>query len=144
MLGFKVKKVPELPEYYTNVKPAHLANKSPCPPHITSMTLLVSTIVQQQLDFEYKWLQGVSITEFHENVNITWSSHHAEQKRGPPFKTCISSILPLLRDEANSVATIRHVMDRIRDVVRLLNPGQVPVIRSIYICHSQADPMVVA
>ena len=37
-------------------------------------------------------------------------------------------MLPLLRDEANSVATIRHVMDRIRDAVRMLNPGQVPVI----------------
>ena len=56
MLRIKVKKVPELPEYYTNVKPAHLANKSPYPPHITSRTLPESTIVQQQLDFEYKWL----------------------------------------------------------------------------------------
>ena len=37
-------------------------------------------------------------------------------------------MLPLLRDEANSVATICHVMDRIRDTVRLLNPGQIPVI----------------
>ena len=47
-------KIPELPEYSTNVKPAHLANKSPYPPHITSRTLPESTIVQQQLDFEYK------------------------------------------------------------------------------------------
>ena len=38
-------------------------------------------------------------------------------------------MLPLLRDEANSVATIRHVvMDRMRDAVRMLKPGQVPVI----------------
>ena len=69
--GIKVKKV----------KPAHLTNKSPCPPQITDMTLPESTILQPQLSFEYEWLQEVSIAEFHENINITWSSHHAEKKR---------------------------------------------------------------
>ena len=54
--GIKVKKVTELPEYYVNVKPAHLTNKSPCPPQITDMTLPESTILQPQLSFEYEWL----------------------------------------------------------------------------------------
>ena len=43
--------------------------------------------------------------------------------------------------------TVRHVMDKIRDAVRLLNPGQVPVITAdqpIKICYSQADPVAVA
>ena len=49
-------------------------------------------------------------------------------KRSPVFKVSISSLLPLLRDQAHSVATIRHVMDRVKEVVDRVNPGQVPVI----------------
>ena len=36
--------------------------------------------------------------------------------------------MPLLRDEAHSVATIKHVMAKIKETVDFLNPGQVPVI----------------
>lgn len=35
--------------------------------------------------------------------------------------------MPLFRDQAHSVATIKHVMDKVRDTVGLLNPGQIPV-----------------
>ena len=34
----------------------------------------------------------------------------------------------LLPDQAHSVATLRHVMDRVREAVQFFNPGQVPVI----------------
>ena len=40
----------------------------------------------------------------------------------------ITSLLPLFRDQANSVAMIRHSMDVIKTAVDILNPGQVPVI----------------
>ena len=33
-----------------------------------------------------------------------------------------------LRDQAHSVAPIRHVMDMIKEVVEILNPGQTPVV----------------
>ncbi|KAI4802927.1 hypothetical protein KUCAC02_006494 [Chaenocephalus aceratus] len=39
-----------------------------------------------------------------------------------------TSLLPLLRDQAHYVATVRHVMDKIKDIVAFFNPGQVPVI----------------
>lgn len=61
-------------------------------------------------------------------MNVTWSAHHASKKRGTPFEVSIASLLPLLRDEAHSVSTIRHVMDRIKEIVEFLNPGQVPAI----------------
>ena len=61
-------------------------------------------------------------------VDVTWSAHHASQKRGLPFEVSITSLLPLLRDQAHSVATVKHVMDKIKDIVTFLNPGQVPVI----------------
>ena len=50
------------------------------------------------------------------------------QKRGPVFEVSITSLLPLLRDQAHSVATIRHVMDKIKDMVTYLNPIHTPVI----------------
>ena len=61
-------------------------------------------------------------------VNITWPFRHTLKKRGPAFQACITALMRLLRDQTYSVATVRHVMDMISDAVRLLNPGQVPVI----------------
>ena len=61
-------------------------------------------------------------------VRITWASHHATQKRSHPFEVSITSLLPLLRDQAHSVATLKHAMKKIRDTVAFLNPGQTPVI----------------
>ena len=61
-------------------------------------------------------------------VSITWVSHHAMQKRSQPFEVSITSLLPLLRDQAHSVATLKHAMKKIRDTVAFLNPGQTPVI----------------
>ena len=85
-------------------------------------------MLKPQLALEYQWRQKVSVAEAHDNVDITWPSHHADMKRGPAFKACMFTLLPLLRDRAHSVATVLHVMDKIRDAVKLLNHGQVPVI----------------
>ena len=61
-------------------------------------------------------------------VNVTWSAHHASKKRFAPFEVSFTALLPLLRDQAHSVAKIKHVMDKISDTLAFLNPGQVPVI----------------
>ena len=61
-------------------------------------------------------------------VSITWAVHHATLKRGKPFEVSISSLLSLIRDQAHSVATIKHAMEKIRDTVAFLNPGQTPVL----------------
>ncbi len=55
-------------------------------------------------------------------------SYHAEKKRGLEFEVSVTSLLPLLRDEAHSVATVKHCMDKARDATAYLNPDQVPVI----------------
>ena len=39
------------------------------------------------------------------------------------FKAYMSNMLTILRDQAYSVATIYHVMDKIRDTVSLLSLG---------------------
>ena len=60
-------------------------------------------------------------------VNITLCAHHASKKRCQAFELSIAALLPLLQNQAHSVATIRHMLDKIRDT-SFLNPDKVPVI----------------
>lgn len=129
LTGNKVKKVSELPDSYTNILPAHFKDKSPSPPQVTGLSLPTTNMLRPQLDLEYEWLEKVCTTEgIHGPVNLTWAAHHADKNRNPVFEVSVSSLMPLLRDQAHSVATVKHVMDKVREAVKLLNPGQVPVI----------------
>ena len=66
--------------------------------------------------------------EVNNTVSITWSAYHASKKRSRPFEVTITSLLPLLQDEAHSVATIKHALQKISETVRFLNAGQNPVV----------------
>ena len=67
---------------------------------------------------QFEWLEKVSLTEeWNDTVKITWSSHYAHQLRDQNFEVGVSSLLPLLRDQAHDVATIKHVMDKVRDAL---------------------------
>ncbi len=86
-------------------------------------------MLRPHLTKEYEWLEKMIVTEeVDDDLSITWSAHHAAEQRSKEFEVSITSLLPLLRDQAHSVATIKHVMDKVRDTVALLNPGQTPVI----------------
>ena len=124
----KVKKVPELPEAYTNIGPAYIT-QNPNPPPVTSPSLPAPESISSHLKEEYYWLEEVFLTkEVADAVSIKWSAHHATQKRSHPFEVSISVMMPLWQDQARSVATIKHAMAIIRDAVAFLNPGQTPVI----------------
>lgn len=125
-----IRKVPELPDSYTNVHPAFFSKKkkNPSPPK-GNVTYEYASLTSLPLTNEYKWLQKVSLTqELYDAANITWSAHHANKKRGLEFKVSITLLQPLLRDEPHSVATVRHSMNKVRDAIANLNPDQVPVI----------------
>ena len=124
----KVKSVPELPDSFTNIPPASFKTKNQLP---TNTAVLVQTadVFGPQLALEYQWLEKVRVTEEIDGaINLTWSAHHAPCNRSPEFEVSITSLLPLLRDQAHSVATIRHVMQKVQDAVAFLNPGHAPVI----------------
>lgn len=58
---------------------------------------------------EVEWLDKVSVTDqLDADLSITWPAHHASKQRGLAFDERIASLLPLLRESAHSVATIRH------------------------------------
>ena len=124
-----VKKVPELPETFTNIRPTAFTSKNPSPPRVEHPTNIKTHQACLKLADEIEWLDKVSGTEqLDVNLSITWPAHHASKQRGVAFDESITSLLPLLRESAHSVATIRHVMDRVKDTVAYLNPDQTPVI----------------
>ncbi len=124
----KVKTVPELPEAYTNVLPAYIT-KNPNPPPAVCHCLPAPHSIQSHLKDEYCWLEKVFLNEdVADVVCITWSAHHATQKRSKPFEVSISALMPLMRNQAHSVATIKHALKKICDTVAFLNPGQTPVV----------------
>lgn len=125
----RAKKIPEIPESFTNIRPAFFNKKNPEPRPITNIPLQDPTVFSRNFAPEYDWLETVSLTqEVNDSASITWSAHHASQRRSQGFDVSITSLFPLLRDQAHSVATIRHVMDKVRDTLSFLNPGQTPVI----------------
>ena len=47
---------------------------------------------------------------------------------GLAFEASIAALLPLLREQAHSVATVRYVMDKVKETLAYLHPNQIPVI----------------
>ena len=125
----KTKTALELPNSYTNIRPAFFRKKNPFPPRAEGLIVPGIDLLKPQLTLEYEWLEKVCVTEDVDGaVNVTWSAHHASKKIRAPFEVSINALLPLPRNQAHPVATIKHVMDKISDTVAFLNPGQVPVI----------------
>ena len=126
-VNIKAKKVPELPDSFTNIRPAFFTDKQPKPSSV-NVPISFPTL---QLNLEFDWLQKVNLivgTDDTEEISLSWSTHHASMHRGQAFEVSITSLLPLLRDQAHSVATIRQVMDKVKGIVDHLNPGQIPII----------------
>ena len=124
----KSKAISCLPETYTNVKPAFLKSK-PNPPILqTPMSMSDLDYPVRNLRLEYEWLQFVSLTnEVLDVETVSWSAYHSSKGRGPHVNISISSLMPILQEQAHSVATIKHAMDKVKEVTSFLNPRQTPV-----------------
>ena len=120
----KSRKVSCLPESYTNVMPAYLKSKPSPPPITTPLVLNNYDHSLRSLPMKYEWLQFVSLTdEVVEVETVSWS-YHASRVKGPQVEVSTTSLLPLLNDQAHSVATIKHTMDKVKEVTQFLNPAQ--------------------
>ena len=120
----KVKKISPLPDDYTNVKPAFFTEQPlPLLHTFPDLPSNIETLLQNQ----FIWLNKVIFTQ-DESVQITWSSHFSMFSRDKSFEVGISSLMPLLRDQAHDVATIKHSLEKIKTAVSFLNPTQSPVV----------------
>lgn len=68
------KKVPPLPESYTNVRPAYFKDAAPVPTGSQDVLPLKPEILIQSIKMEYQWLEHVNLTEHVEgDVSVTWA-----------------------------------------------------------------------
>ena len=123
-----VKSVPELPDFYTNIRPAFFGTNNPSPP-TSQIPKIDNCLIKPEKALEFEWLKNVSqCFDSDEPKDLTWASHHSSKRRNSEFEVTTSCLLPLLRDQSHSVATVKHVMGQVKSIVDLVNPGQTPVI----------------
>ena len=123
------KKVPSLPKSYTNVRPAYFTATAPLPPKRQNLLPLKPDSLYRSLNMEFQWLNHVGTTETVEGgIPITWSTYHASKDRNWNFRPGISALLPLLPEQAHSVATMKHAMQKVKEATLYLNQDQVPVV----------------
>ena len=103
----KVKKISLLPDSYTNVKPASFIEQPP--PLLHTIPDLPSNIHSLLLN-QFLWLNKVIMTQ-DDSIQVTWSSHFSMFSKDKPFEVGISSLMPLLRDQAHDVATIKNSLE---------------------------------
>ena len=91
-------------------------------------TTATTHLPKLQLTNEFEWLEKVSLTQnIESDISVNGSAHHASMDRGLAFDVSIAAILPLLREQAHSVATVRHVM-KVKETLTYLNTDKIPVI----------------
>ena len=123
------RKVPSLPEAYTNVRPAYFKDAAPVPSSSENVLPLKPEILYQNLKMEYQWLEHVNVTEDVEGgVTVKWAAHHASKHRGLRFRPSIFALLHLLLEQEHSIATVKHAMNKIKEAAQYLNTDQIPVV----------------
>ena len=96
VLNRNVKKIPDLSESYTNVKPAYFPKK-PMPPE--------NELTEIPEPSKFHLEKGVYVARngsphkgsFTDSVQVTWSAHNAAQIREQSFAISMSALMPLLR-----------------------------------------------
>ena len=110
--------IPEIPDEYTNMKPAYLKSK-PNPPGSTIQFVGIQNheYLTESLKCEYEWLNTVRLTDQDLiSNNILWSSHHSCQKRGPQVEVSLTCLVPLFQEHAHS-SKVGPILALIKNVV---------------------------
>ena len=119
-----------LPDYYTNVSPASLVTKQPVIQPTEVLPAADDNILKSAIMDEHVWLKKTrkqrDDTQSTEDP-ISWAAYHGNLQTENRVPT-ISALLPLFPDDSKSIGMIRHSMDIVREAVKFLNPGQVPVV----------------
>jgi len=127
----KSKTIKPLMESYCEIPPAALPFDKPTPRSTLGDTTPPSLRLECD-ETQVSWLREVARLLQKDQVdkddNISWSAYFAHLQftvRHPP---AISALMPLFRDNAHSVAMVKHGMDVIMKATALVNPAQIPVL----------------
>ena len=116
-LNQNVLKLRRLPDWYTEIKPFHLPNDvsvSHCTKPITLKQVEDTVLIEDE-----KWLQDTN--------SSSWSVFHSQSQPIPPCQDT-SVMLPILRDDSKSHATIKHLLNVLIQSIHQLNPNQTAVL----------------
>ena len=61
-------------------------------------------------------------------VYLLHGLHTMHKNRGLDFRPCISVLFPLLPEQAHSVATMKHAMQKVKETTSYLRPDQITVV----------------
>ena len=129
----KTKRLAQLPDSYTAVRPVILPKSEPDVPPLQGLFVRICPGMKEAFSLEYKWLQHVRDElnrEISHNIfQISWAAFQANQLL-PNLGNQLSrsSLLFLFQEEAASAAMICHAIDVITKAVNFLNRGQAPVL----------------
>ena len=128
----ETKKLTPLPDQYSNVPPSVLPNREPVLPEKKGELKSNCQLIPLALEKDGKWLNHVKDElekENTEDMKLSWAAYHASQlEQNEQSIPDITSLLPLFKEEAKLAAMIRHSFIVVKNAVRHLNPGQIPII----------------
>ena len=128
----KLRRVQDLPDYYTSVQPVVLKNSNPVVLKLIGPAMPPLDDNVSSLPKELDWLNNVKSlcgeNELSHEDFISWAAFHASLQSSPVQQVDIVALLPLFLESSHSSAMIRHGMNVVNDLVQHLNPGQTPVI----------------
>ena len=128
----KLGTISPLPASYTSVHPVALPHKEvSIPPCDVSVKPTVRPETRKYKS-ESEWLKHCKDVVEDGGVdnpgNLSWSAFHATREENVDRHTSNIGLLPLLMENAHSVAMVKHAMNVVQSAIEHLNPGQLPVL----------------
>jgi hypothetical protein len=125
------KSIKPLPESYTTVPPISLPDNIN-PPASDAQAIPTSHTVDTD-ELQIRWLTRVNevlsgSNDYQINRDISWSAYFANMQETMLKPPAIIALLPLFRDNAHSLAMVKHGMNIIKLITNHVNTGQTPVL----------------
>ena len=122
-----------LPSAYTSFPPAAIKTKQFTAPRFQGLVtpaylVTASYAVVEEYDSLNAVVNALKTGNLAKDEWVHWSAYHASIQKTEIPPAAINALLPLLLENAHSVAMIKYSMDIVKTLVQHLNPGQIPVL----------------
>ena len=126
------KKITYLPLSFSNMPLVALSGCELYAPPVDTDMQTQTTTTNQWRDVEIDWLQHVQDLVLKEDLDkddaISWAAYRASKTSPSTYELAVIALLPMLSENAHSLAMILHSMNVVQSVVCHVNNAQTPVI----------------
>ena len=125
----KQKRLLELPESYTEIRPVVLKVNDFHAPKINGTLKPDDHLLPDAITTEYKWL-GKVVSSFEHpegsknSENVSWAAFHAATQPPITRPTAINALLPMFHEKARTHAMILHAMEIMENAAKCLDERQ--------------------